>query len=457
MSEALKQQAATAEALKAISRSTSNLQTLLDLLAESGAKITNCAHAAIFLRDGEMLRSRAVFGARSKRDLNQLVAIDRGTIGGRVMLSGQPEFIPNTAADREYDRDRLPMWSKAGALMAVPLLRDGMVEGVFSVGRPEPAGFTVRQSELLQTLADQAVIAVEKARLIDGVQAGNREFAATSDVLRVIARSATEVQPVFDAVAQSAHRLCNGQYASVLRFDGSHLHVVACEGLDARAAGLLRRAFPAKPGRESAGARAVLSGAVEQIADVSADPDYVFSGLAKMLNTGSVAAVPMIHGKKPIGAIVIDRAQTGYLPERQVELLKTLADQAVIAIENARIIEETQARDRELTATSEILHVISRSSSDVQPVFDAIAQSARRLCNSHLASVFRFDGSDLHFMACESSGSEGRRHLQASASVAAQTGPRQRVGTSRRERNGGANPRRQQRSRLRVHGLCEGD
>ncbi len=357
---------------------------MLAMLVETGAKLTNCAHAAIYLRDGEMLRSRAVLGARSKKDLDHLLAIDRGTIIGRAMLSSRPEIIPDTQADAKYDRDRLPRWGKARALMAVPLLRQGKVEGVFSVGRTEPGGFTVRQSELLQTLADQAVIAVGNARLIEETEARNRVLTATGEVMRVISRSSSDAQPVLEAIARSAHRLCNGQYASVLRFDGSHLHVVAWEGLDAKGADLLRRAFPIKPGRESAGARAVLSGAVEQIADVSADPDYVFSGLAKMLNTGSVAAIPMMRDKTPIGAIVIDRAQTGYLPEGQVELLKTFADQAVIAIENARLSEETQARGRELTATSEVLRVISRSPTDTQPVFDAIAQSARRLCNSHL-------------------------------------------------------------------------
>ena len=216
------------------------------------------------------------------------------------MLSSRPEFIPNTAADAKYDRDRLPMWGKAGALMAVPLLREGKVEGVFSVGRTEPARV---HGSAERTLADPRRSGGDRCRESAAHRGKCRratgEFAATGEAMRVISRSSTDAQPVFEAVAQSAHRLCNGQYASVLRFDGSHLNVVAWEGLDAKGADLLRRAYPIKPGRESAEARAVLSGAVEQIADVSADPDYVFSGLAKMLNTGSVAAIPMMHDKNP--------------------------------------------------------------------------------------------------------------------------------------------------------------
>ena len=289
-----------------------------------------------------------------------------------------------------------------GSVVAVPMMHDKTPIGAIAINRVQTGYLPEPQVELLQTFADQAVIAIENARLFEEVQARNRELTATGEVLNVIARSSTDTQPVFDAIAQSARRLCNAQIPSVLRFDGSHLHFMACDGLDPKVADRFRQEFPLKPGRDSAGARAVLSGAVEQIPDVGADADYVFRGLAKKLNTGSVAAVPMMHDKTPIGAIVIDRAQTGYLPERQVELLQAFADQAVIAIENTRLFEEVQARNRELTATGEVLNVISRSSTDTQPVFDAIAQSARRLCNSHLASVFRFDGSHLHFMACES-------------------------------------------------------
>ena len=401
LSEALQQQEATAEAIKAISRPDCDLQTVLDALVKSAAKLSTSGHAAIYLRDGEMLCSRASFGAGSKRELDQPLAIDRTTIFGRVMLSGQVEFIPDAQADPHYDRTRLPAWSKSRALMAVPLVRQGQVEGVLSVGRAEPGAFAAGQSECLQSFADQAVIAIENARLIEEEQARSRELAATSEVLRAISRSAADVQPVFDAVAQSARRLCDGQYSLVLRFDGSHLHFEACDGLDPQAADALRRAFPLKPGRDSAGARAVLSGAVEQIPDVGQDPEYVFSGHAKMLNTGSVVAVPMLREGTPVGAIVLGRTQTGRFPDRQVKLLQTFADEAAIAIGNTRLIEEEKARRRELAAAGEVLRAISRFPTDVQPVFEAIAQSVRRLCNAHVASALRFDGSHLHFTACD--------------------------------------------------------
>ncbi|MDP9138538.1 MAG: GAF domain-containing protein [Pseudomonadota bacterium] len=402
LSEAHQQQATTAAALKAVSHSTSDLETVLATLAESGAKLINCPLAAIYLRDGEMLRSRAVFGTRPKGDLDQPLAIDRMTIAGRVMLSRQPEFVPDTRAEPAYDRARPAMWSKAGAVMAVPLLRQGRVEGAFAVGRPEPGGFTVRQSELLQSLADQAVIAVENARLTEEVKARNRERAASGEVLRVISRFPTDVQPVFDAIAQSVHRLCNALYSTVIHFDGSHLHFVACEGLDRKAADLFRRAFPMKPGRDSAAARAVLSGAVEQIPDVGVDREYVLTGLSKMVNTGSVVAVPMMHDKTPIGAIVIDRAEKGYLPERQVELLQTFADQAVIAIENVRLFKEVERHSEDLsealrqqTATADVLKIISRSTFDLPVILKTLTASAAKLCGVKYGGIYLREGDHL--------------------------------------------------------------
>ncbi len=289
-----------------------------------------------------------------------------------------------------------------GSVVAVPMMRDKTPIGAIAIDRVQTGYLPERQVELLQTFADQAEIAIENARLIEETQARNRELTATGEVLRVISRSSTDTQPVFDAIAHIARRLCNAQIASVVRFDGTHLHFVACDGLDPKDADRFRKAFPLKPGRESAGARAVLSRTVEQIPDVGADPDHVFSGLAKRFNTGSVAAVPMMHDKTPIGAIVIDRAQTGYLPERQVELLQTFADQAVIAIENVRLFKEVEARTddlsealRQQTATADVLKTISRSTFDLPVILKTLIASAARLCNVKYGGIYLRQGDQL--------------------------------------------------------------
>ncbi len=292
----------------------------------------------------------------------------------------------------------------SGSVVAVPMMHDKTPIGAIAINRTQTGYLPERQVELLQTFADQAVIAIENTRLFEEVQARNRELTATSEVLNVISRSSTDTQPVFDAIAQSARRLCNSQLASVFRFDGSHLHFMACESLDPKATDVFKGAhrLPLKPGRDSASARAVLSGAVEQIPEVGADPDYVFSGFAKMVNIGSIVAVPMMHDKTPIGAITVERTQTGYLPERQVALLQTFAEQAVIAIENVRLFKEVEARTddlsealRQQTATADVLKTISRSTFDLPVILKTLIASAATLCGVKYGGIYLRKGNQL--------------------------------------------------------------
>ena len=226
---------------------------------------------------------------------------------------------------------------------------------------------------------------------------------ATSKVLEIISRSPTNAQPVFDMIAESAARLCAAKYCFAYRFDGQLLHFVAHHGATAEVVEMNRRNYPAPPGRGHVTPRAILERRVVQVPDVSADTAYALGAMAAAAGYRSAAAVPILRDGMPIGAIAVTRAQTGLLPERQIQLLKTFADQAAIAIENARLFEEVQARNGELrvaleqqTATSEVLSVISRSKFNLQPVLDAIARGAARLCGGVMGGVFRYDGKLMH-------------------------------------------------------------
>ncbi|HTI54404.1 MAG TPA: GAF domain-containing protein [Verrucomicrobiae bacterium] len=236
---------------------------------------------------------------------------------------------------------------------------------------------------------------------------------ATSEILRVISQSPTDVQPVFDTIVRSAVRLCDGLYGTAHRFDGELVHLTAHHNCAPEALEALRRAFPMRPDRHMMSGRAILTRAIVHVEDVLADPEYP-AQVGRAGGFRGVLAVPMLREGIPIGAIVVIRAQPGPFSTAQIELLKTFADQAVIAIENVRLFKELEVRNRDLTealeqqtATSEILQVISQSPTDVQPVFDAIAREAMRLCTASYGVVGRYDGQMLHLAAHEHVRPEG--------------------------------------------------
>ncbi|HWC05330.1 MAG TPA: GAF domain-containing protein [Methylomirabilota bacterium] len=235
---------------------------------------------------------------------------------------------------------------------------------------------------------------------------------ATADILRVIASSPNDLQPVFDAIAERAMHLCGASSAGVSRFDGELVHSVALANVSPETAAAIRSMFPMPPSRRSAAARSILTAGIVHIPDVVEDAEY---GIATQTQDAfrSVVSVPMLHKGKAIGAVAVGRPVPGPFPENQVALLKTFADQAVIAIENVRLFTELQQKNRALTeahaqvtesleqqtATGEILRVIASSPTDAQPVFDTIAESAVRLCDGFFSGVYQFDGHTIHFVA----------------------------------------------------------
>jgi signal transduction histidine kinase len=363
-------------------------------MAERAARLCAAYDAIVLRLDGEILRRVAHHGPIAPPPALVFPAT-RETVGGRTVLDRRPIHL----ADLQAETKEFPVGSAAArqlgsrTVLGVPLLRQGAAIGVIYIRRTEVQPFTEGQIALLQTFADQAVIAIENVRLFNETREALEQQTATAEILRAISASPTDVQPVLDAVAESAARICGAQDAMILRVEGKSLRRVAHFGA-------VRLILPAvRPlTRESMAGRAALEGRAIQVPDMldaaeeypESAPQYRGAGL----RTG--VAVPLLHEGAAIGVIGIRRTEVRPFTDKQIALLQTFADQAVIAIENVRLFKELGTRNRDLTealdrqtATSEILRAISGAQTDINPVFDAIARSAVKLCGAFACRVFR--------------------------------------------------------------------
>jgi GAF domain-containing protein len=287
------------------------------------------------------------------------IPLEGGSITGRAVIDRRTINVADILAEGDEYPESRKRALQAGyrTALCVPLVHAGEAIGVIFIRRAEVRPFTERQIELVNTFADQAVIAIENTRLFEQVQARTKELTesleyqtATSDVLNVISRSPTDVQPVFDTIAKSAAQLCGAPLCNVFQFNGVTIHIAASDthGVTLEALEVNANQPAIQPGRGSAAARAIATNSIAEIPDIDADPEYELVDIARATKIGSTMAVPMLKDGRPIGAIALGRFQKGRFPERQIELLRTFADQAVIAVENTRLFEEVQARNREL-------------------------------------------------------------------------------------------------------------
>ena len=409
--KSLKQQTATADVLKVISRSTFDLQTVLDTLVESAARLCNVDIASINRQQGQYYAQVASYGETA--DLIEFMATrpiesGRGSIVGRTLLASKPVHVLDVQTDPDFKMIDVARRTGVHTMLGVPLLRENQPLGVLVLQRRRVEAFTDKEVELLTSFADQAVIAIENTRLLNELRQSLEQQTATAEVLRVISSSPTNVQPVFDSIAESAVRLCDGQFSFVVRFDGKVMDFASCFGLSAEGLDAFRSMMPMPAREDTASGRAILRRAVVEVADVKADDAYGVQaqGLARAVAYRSIVAVPLLHEGNPIGVIAVARANAGAFPERQITLLQAFADQAVIAIRNVRLFDEVQARTEELseslqqqTATSDVLKVISRSTFDLQTVLDTLVESAAKLCEADMAAITRLQASSYHHVA----------------------------------------------------------
>jgi GAF domain-containing protein len=427
--EALERQTATSEILRVISSSPTDVQPVFDAIAESAVRLCDALFGGIFRVEGQNLHAVGQHGPLAPHHFR--TPITRGSVAGRTVVERRAVHVVDLQAEAQEFPDGSAIAKELGhrTTLGVPMVREGVALGAIVVRRAEAKPFTDKQVALLQTFADQAVIAIENVRLFTELQEKNRALTeahgqvtealeqqtATAEILRVISRSPTDVQPVVDTIAARAQDLCQGQTGAVYRFDGELVHVVAAHSFSPLAVQSLRQTYPLPLSQGGATVRAVMSGAIVYISDIREDPDYRLQDLAKAIDYLSIVAVPMLHEGKPIGAVTVTGRGVGAFSQRQIELLQTFADQAVIAIENVRLFTELQEKNQALTqahaqvtealdqqtATSEILRVIASSPTDVQPVFDAILRSAVKLCDSLLGNLVLLDGDWLRLVAVQ--------------------------------------------------------
>jgi two-component system NtrC family sensor kinase len=366
LDEVTAQQVATAEILKVIASSPSDVQPVFEAIASSALRLFNGYAVGVVVAAGDRLEIKAVagFDENASRAMIEVFPrpIDRETVTGRVILEGAVVQVPDTEAFDVPERTQAVNRAvNVRALMGAPIQRDGAAIGAILVTRQQPGAFSDEQIMLLRTLADQAVIAIENARLFNELHARTRDVSeslqqqtATADVLKVISRSAFDLQAVLQTLVESAAKLCNASMANIRIRDGDVLRAQAFVAVSEDLKDFLRN-HPIERGRGRVVGRAFLTGELVHVPDVLSDPEYEAVERVRRWGYRAVLAVPMVREGRVEGMFSLVRPEPGPYSDREVELVRTFADQALIAIQNARLFNETREALERQTATADIL------------------------------------------------------------------------------------------------------
>src|SRR5262245_16293786 len=403
LTTALDQQTATSEILRVISSSPTDLQPVMDAVAENAARICGATDATIRLIEGDIMRVASRFGAIAPV-APEVIPIDCDSHTGRAIVERRTIHIEDIRRLPETEFPRI-IRENQRTVLATPLMRKGEPIGAILIRRVEVDPFTDKQIELLKTFADQAVIAIENVRLFKELQTSNRDLTtaldkqtATSDILRVISQSQTDVQPVFDAIVHSAVRLLRAYSGGLSRLEGDQISLVALTSTGAEADATLRAAFPANVQSQNFHALTVRERAPQNFAEIATDPRASDTLRAIALTRGyrSAVGVPLLRHDVALGVISVSRREPGGFTDDEIALLKMFADQAVIAIENVRLFKELEARTQELTrsvgelrALGEVGQAIS-STLDLQAVLSTIVARATHLSDTDAGVIYEY-------------------------------------------------------------------
>jgi GAF domain-containing protein len=403
--QSLQQQTATADVLKVISRSTFDLQGVLDTLTESAALLCAAELSNMWLPKDGAYRLAASFGITSRhkaylenKKYLETVAIEpgHGSMAGRTLLARKTVHVTDLQSDPDYKLGGILKLGDYRTALGVPLLREGVPVGAFTLARTRVEPFTRQQIDLVTTFADQAVIAIENTRLLNELRESLEQQTATADVLRIISASPGELEPVFQAILENGTRICAAKFGTLWLAGEDGLRAVAVYNPPPGFADI-RRGSLMRPSAKNALGRVIDTKQVVQVVDLAADSAYlerdpIRVALVEVAGARTLVVVPMLKDNLLIGAISIYRQEVQAFTDKQIALLQNFAAQAVIAIENTRLLNELRQSLEQQTATADVLRVISSSPGDLQPVFDAMLMRATRLCDASYGNMWLHEG-----------------------------------------------------------------
>ena len=393
--EALDQLAATSKVLQVISSLPGELGQVFETMLENAVRLCGAKFGNLWLREGDAFLLGASYGIppayvdylRTER----VFRIDPRLGLGQIVRTKQPYQVADLTVEPTHsDKLRVATIKLGGArtLIGVPLLDDGEVIGSIVIYRQEVRPFTDKQIELVQNFAAQAVIAIENARLLSELRESLEQQTATADVLRVISSSPTDIQPVLEAIVRTAGDLCSSEYAILFRLRDGKYYPACANNAEAEWVKYFSE-HPIGVDRGSLIGRTVLERRSVHIVDCLADPEYKLHEAARLGKHRSMLGVPLLRHGEAIGVLGLLRTSVKPFTEKQIELVTTFADQAVIAIENTRLLNELRESLQRQTATADVLKVISRSAFDLKTVLDTLVEAAARLCEADQGTIAR--------------------------------------------------------------------